>query len=165
MDVAELLREARTVAGLTQQELARRAGTSQAAVARYETGVSTPTITTLRRLLEAAGHRLTISATPRELRFDGPVGRHVEERRAEILAVLRGHGASRPRVFGSVARGDDVETSDLDLLVHVDEPDYISLEELRLAVEEVLGHPVDLAIDSLLRDDVRSRSETEAVPL
>jgi uncharacterized protein len=165
MDVAELLREARADAGLTQRELARRARTSQAAIARYETGVATPSIATLRRLLAAAGRELVISAEPRRAPFTGPVGRLVEARRPQLERVLVQHGARRPRVFGSVARGDDHERSDLDLLVDVDPADYVGLEELRLAVEDALGLPVDLAIESLLRDDVRERSLAEAVPL
>jgi uncharacterized protein len=68
-------------------------------------------------------------------------------------------------VFGSVARGEDRDGSDLDLLVHIERPDYILLEELRAALEEELGRPVDLAIESLLRDEVRERSCSEAVPL
>jgi uncharacterized protein len=165
MNVAELLREARSSAGLTQRELARRARTSQAAVARYETGRSVPSIATLRRLVESAGCELVISTEPRRPPFTGPVGRRVEAHRSQLERVLREHGATRPRVFGSVARSEDRETSDLDLLVHVEEPDYIGLEELRLAVEDELGRPVDLAVESLLRDEVRERSTAEAVPL
>ena len=45
-------------------ELARRAGTSQAMVARYETGAASPTVRTLRRLLRAAGRELVLSGPP-----------------------------------------------------------------------------------------------------
>jgi uncharacterized protein len=165
MDVATLLRETRTTAGLTQRDLARAAKTSQAAVARYESGASVPSISTLRRLLGAAGHDLSIAATPRRRALTGPVGRRVEAHRLQLERILEDHGATRPRVFGSVARGEDRETSDLDLLVDVEEPDYIGLEELRLALQDELGRPVDLAVEMLLRDDVRERSSSEAVPL
>lgn len=49
--------------------------------------------------------------------LNGPTGRLVVAHRAEVLSVLRRHGVTNPRIFGSVARGDDHEGSDLDLLV------------------------------------------------
>lgn len=57
-----LVRELRLAAGLSQRALARRAGTSQPAVARYERGASTPSWETLQRLAGACGQRLRISA-------------------------------------------------------------------------------------------------------
>lgn len=56
--VATDLRTARRRAGLTQRQLAERAGTSQAAVARYERGRTVPDVATLARLLAAAGYAL-----------------------------------------------------------------------------------------------------------
>ncbi len=52
---ASLLREARTRAGLTQRELAKRARTAQSVVARIEQGQSDPSWETLARLVAAAG--------------------------------------------------------------------------------------------------------------
>jgi uncharacterized protein len=59
-----LVRELRLGAGLSQRALARRAATSQPAVARYERGTSTPSWETLQRLAEACGQRVRISAEP-----------------------------------------------------------------------------------------------------
>jgi transcriptional regulator with XRE-family HTH domain len=59
-----ILREARLRAGLTQRELARRAGTSQSVVARIEQGRSDPGTATLARLLAAAGFELRAELTP-----------------------------------------------------------------------------------------------------
>jgi len=61
---ADLLRAARERAGLSQRELARRANTSQPAIARAETGRGGITVTTLRRLLEAAGFDLGMTIEP-----------------------------------------------------------------------------------------------------
>lgn len=58
---ARLLREARTRAGLSQRALARRAGTSQAAVAAIESGRKAPTVPTLERLLNAADAQLALA--------------------------------------------------------------------------------------------------------
>ena len=54
-DVATVIRRARMSVGLTQTELARRAGTSQPALARYETGATLSTVPTLERILAACG--------------------------------------------------------------------------------------------------------------
>lgn len=61
MDVARTLREARIRAGLTQRELAKRSGTSQATVSAYERGRKEPSVRTLARLLAAAGARLSVT--------------------------------------------------------------------------------------------------------
>jgi transcriptional regulator with XRE-family HTH domain len=55
-----LVHELRLSAGLSQRALARRAGTSQPAIARYERGVATPSWETLQRLATACGRRLRI---------------------------------------------------------------------------------------------------------
>lgn len=49
--------------GLTQADLARRAGTSQPVISAYERGHRDPTLGTLRRLVEAGGERLRLEAT------------------------------------------------------------------------------------------------------
>jgi transcriptional regulator with XRE-family HTH domain len=54
-DSASLLREARRMAGLTQRQLAERAGTTQSVIARIELGRVSPSPTTLTRLIGAAG--------------------------------------------------------------------------------------------------------------
>lgn len=59
-EVSELLRAARVEAGLTQRRLAEAAGTSQAAVARYERGTVVPDVRTLARLVEGCGFRLVL---------------------------------------------------------------------------------------------------------
>jgi transcriptional regulator with XRE-family HTH domain len=51
---------ARKESGLTQRDLARRAGTSQAAIAAYEAGKRSPTLDTLARIVRAAGKDLRI---------------------------------------------------------------------------------------------------------
>lgn len=66
MKPAELLKEVRRRHGLTQADLAQRAGTSQPVVSAYERGLRDPSYETLRRLVEAAGEQLELSAhTPR----------------------------------------------------------------------------------------------------
>lgn len=61
---SELIRRTRRSAGLTQAELAGRAGTTQAAVARAERAGANPTVRTLDRLMAAAGRELVLLASP-----------------------------------------------------------------------------------------------------
>ena len=86
--------------------------------------------------------------------------------RSRILALAAAHGASRVRVFGSVARGLDREGSDLDLLV--DLPDGTSLLHivgLQLDIEDALGVKVDLCTERELHPDLKARILAEARPL
>ncbi len=68
--IARALIEARTRAGLTQEELAARMGTAQPVVARLESGRAAPSTRTLRRFAEATGTRLRIRFEP----ADAPAG-------------------------------------------------------------------------------------------
>ena len=62
--LVEAMVRARAYAHLTQAELARRMGTTQAAIARLESGRSRPSTRTLQRLAAATGMRLCISFEP-----------------------------------------------------------------------------------------------------
>lgn len=62
--VSTWIRDLRLGAGLSQRAFARRAGTSQPAIARYERGAATPSWETLQRLAAAGGRRLRLSAEP-----------------------------------------------------------------------------------------------------
>lgn len=64
--LASTLIEARNRAGLTQQELAQKMGTTQPVVARLESGRVRPSLRTLQRLAAATESRLLISFEPRE---------------------------------------------------------------------------------------------------
>ena len=70
MGSADLLRHARTAAGLTQAELSRRLGTTQSAVARLESPAANPRLATLERALRACGHRLELDARPERSSID-----------------------------------------------------------------------------------------------
>ena len=65
-DLAGAVVEARRRAGLTQQQLARKMGTTQPVVARLESGRTSPSLRTLGRLAEATGSRLLITFQPRK---------------------------------------------------------------------------------------------------
>jgi uncharacterized protein len=165
VDAAELLQQARKSAGLTQAELAHRAGTSQAMVARYETGAASPTVRTLRRLLRAADRDLEMSTV--STKKLSPLARTLREHRTEINAAAQKVGACNVRIFGSVARGTDTAESDVDLLVDFParERGLLPLLTLSEQVEQLIGRPVDVAAVEAMAEPVRHRALAEAVPL
>jgi transcriptional regulator with XRE-family HTH domain len=63
--LASAVIDVRSRAGLTQEELARKMGTTQPVVARLESGRSRPSMRTLERLADATGSRLLIGFVPR----------------------------------------------------------------------------------------------------
>ena len=87
-------------------------------------------------------------------------------RREEILQVAANRGARNVRVFGSVARGDSDEKSDIDFLVEL-EPGrtLFDLSGLLLDLESLLHVSVDVVTERGLRPRVRDRVLAEAVPL
>ncbi len=67
------------------------------------------------------------------------------------------------RVFGSVARGEDTEASDIDLLVDLEPPrTVIDLIGFQQEAEEILGAPVDAAAPRFMKSRVRARALREA---
>ena len=143
-----LLRQARRSAGLSQVELAARAGVTQSVISAYESGHRQPSVPALAALVEAADFELVTSVRrqPRRLsRLSGPVGQRVRRRRRDVVAAAAAHGVSGLRVFGSVARGEDRPGSDVDLLA--DLPPGMSLFGLgrvQAELEAILGARVDL---------------------
>jgi predicted nucleotidyltransferase len=81
-----------------------------------------------------------------------------------IVSAAAANGASNVRVFGSVARGEDDERSDVDFLVQF-EPGRTLLDIVRLEtrLEGLLGRRVDVATESSLAEPVRSKALREAV--
>jgi transcriptional regulator with XRE-family HTH domain len=65
LDAGSLLRQARRGAGLSQVELASRAGVTQSVISAYESGHRQPSMATLAALVEAAGYELVAEVRPR----------------------------------------------------------------------------------------------------
>jgi transcriptional regulator with XRE-family HTH domain len=64
MDAAVLLQEARRRSGLSRRQLAQRGGTSPSTLSAYESGTSVPSVSTLERLLLAAGFEAEANLRP-----------------------------------------------------------------------------------------------------
>jgi predicted nucleotidyltransferase/DNA-binding XRE family transcriptional regulator len=174
-DPATAIRRARVGADLSQVELAARAGTSQPALARYETGVALPTLPTLERLLSACGRRLeirtppagetSVSATSVRGRL-GPQAAELRRERRRLLDAADKHGVVKVRVFGSIARGEADSSSDVDLLVDLKPGStLVNLAGFRRDAAEILGLPVDVATVDMLKKRIRDEVLDEALPI
>ena len=92
-------------------------------------------------------------------------------RRDAVLKVLGSHtaefqrfGVKTLRLFGSVARDEAADGSDVDLLVGFEKPPgFSSFMKLRIFLEDLLGAKVDLITENGLRDRVRPYVEKEAI--
>ena len=87
-------------------------------------------------------------------------------KREGILRIAAKYGASNVRVFGSVARGEADEKSDIDFLVNMESGrSLLVLCGLLIDLEELLGRKVDVVTEKGLRDRIRERVLKEAVAL
>jgi predicted nucleotidyltransferase len=87
-------------------------------------------------------------------------------RRDEILHIAAQHGAYNVRVFGSVARGDDDDRSDVDFLVDLEEGrNLLDLGGLLMDLRDLLGRNVDVVTPDGLRARIRDRVLREAQPV
>ena len=90
----------------------------------------------------------------------------IDHNREEIIKIASRYGAYNIRVFGSVARGDDTPTSDIDLLVDM-EPgrSLLDLGALLMDLQDLLGCTVDILTEKGLKNRIRERVMKDAVSL
>ncbi|MCL4555213.1 MAG: nucleotidyltransferase family protein [Actinobacteria bacterium] len=88
------------------------------------------------------------------------------EKRGEILRICAKYGARNVRVFGSLARGEADELSDIDFLVEL-EPgrSLLDLGGLQYELEALLRYRVDVVTERGLKRRIRERVLREAVPV
>jgi len=90
----------------------------------------------------------------------------LQSKRDEILALAAKHGASNVRLFGSVVRGEDQESSDVDLLVDMQETrSLFDLIGLQQDIEKILGKKVDVLTPNGINRYLKERILGEAAPL
>lgn len=163
-----LIRQARTSAGLTQVELANRLDMQQSVISAYESGRRQPSLPTLNALIEATDHQLRIELRPDSgaSRLAGPLGRRVRRLRRRILEVATRYGATNVRVFGSVARGGEGPSSDIDVLVDLS-PDsgLFTLMRLERDLEDLLEASVDVVPADSVKPRFREAIKRDLVPL
>lgn len=167
LNSAAIVTFVREKAGLTQTELAERAGTSQPAVARYENGSANPSTATLQRLTRAAGYEMRVRLIPvKASNLSTDRAKKLRRARGEITSLLAKAGANNVRIFGSVARGEDKAGSDIDLLVDFDvDQGLLPILHLNQDLSRLLKEKVEVSPERMLKPDVLARALAEAVPL
>ncbi|NQW71261.1 MAG: nucleotidyltransferase domain-containing protein [Actinobacteria bacterium] len=95
------------------------------------------------------------------------MGRRVHEHRREIRRLVSASGAKNPRVFGSVARGQEHPQSDLDILVDFPVRTYglLPLAHLADEISRMVGVKVDVAASEASSPPVAATALHDAVPL
>ena len=133
MEFSTELRRRREDAGLTQAQLAALADTSQSRLSSYESGAMVPNPQTQARLLAAA------KPLP---------GDALDQHRDDVKRLADTCGLDNVRVFGSIARNEDVYVSDIDLLVTPREGTSLyDMTEFAMLVEKITGYDVDVVSD------------------
>jgi uncharacterized protein len=130
-------RAARARLGLTQAELARRAGISRATLVNFEKGRGAPLRASLRAL------QATLSDRPQHRSRLAYVLRTLQKARSE----LERQGVLHLAIFGSVARMEDGPDSDLDIVADIDPArriDIVALAGIGGMIERMTGIPTDI---------------------
>ena len=90
----------------------------------------------------------------------------IQDRRDEILAIAKKHGAKSVRVFGSFARGEEKLESDLDIIVETEKgTSLLDIIAIKQDIEELLGHKVDVVTEASISPYIRNKVIGEAVNL
>ena len=95
-----------------------------------------------------------------------PLSQQLQTQRQAILRIAQIYGAKNLRIFGSVARGEDDDKSDLDLLVDL-EPgrSLFDLGGLATDLQDLLGCSVDVVTEKGLKQRIRDRVLQDAIEL
>ena len=86
--------------------------------------------------------------------------------REQIRSVVLAHRATNVRVFGSVARGEDTDASDLDLLIDpTPETSLMDIGAIRFELKTLLGINVDVLTPNSIPDTYREQVLQESIPV
>ncbi|RLJ22032.1 nucleotidyltransferase [bacterium endosymbiont of Escarpia laminata] len=90
----------------------------------------------------------------------------LEQHRETIRRIVARHHAANARVFGSVAKGNDGDDSDLDILVDpTEETTLFDIGAIRYELLELLGVPVDVLTPKALPEKIRAAVLSQAKPI
>jgi len=142
------IKEARLAAGLSVAELARRVEMAPSNVSAIENGNRAASSEMAERLLAATGCPSAV----------------LRKNRANVIELIAQSGCKEPRIFGSVARGEDLPGSDIDLLVKYERGNSKAFCALPRRISELLRVPVDVISEGGLRP-TDTHILAEAIPL
>jgi predicted nucleotidyltransferase len=94
------------------------------------------------------------------------MSRVIDELKGKIIPVLQQHDVIHAAIFGSFARGEEREDSDLDILVEFAEgKSLLDLVGLKLALEDFLGRRIDVVTYNALHPEIREKVLEEQVAI
>ena len=83
-----------------------------------------------------------------------------------LFFILKNNGVSTAALFGSIVRGQEKETSDIDILVNYDEGvTLLDVAGLQFELERILGRKVDLVSEKFLHRRIRDRVNQEQIKI
>ncbi|MEI7668541.1 MAG: nucleotidyltransferase domain-containing protein [Pseudomonadota bacterium] len=88
---------------------------------------------------------------------------YVRARKPEILQMAEKHGIANIRVFGSVARGDANENSDIDFLVEFTKPTFDNYFYFKEGLEKLFDREVDIVELENVRNPIRRESMISSI--
>ena len=90
----------------------------------------------------------------------------LQTHRKAIRQIVERHRARNPRVFGSVARGEDTDRSDLDILIDpTPDTTLLDIGAIRHELLQLLGLPVDVLTPKALPEKFRAAVLAQAQPI
>jgi uncharacterized protein len=90
----------------------------------------------------------------------------LKDEREEILRIAASHGAQNVRVFGSLARGEAVPDSDIDILVELDPGrSLLDIIAIKQDLEDLMGCEVDVVTEAAISPYIREQVLKEAISL
>jgi predicted nucleotidyltransferase len=111
--------------------------------------------------MRASGETTSTSGADRPTMLD-----RITQHREAILKIAERYGACDVRVFGSVARGESTEASDLDILVRYRPGTSLwDMGGLWTALHELLGVDIDISDEATLREELRDEVLRQARPI
>lgn len=90
----------------------------------------------------------------------------LKKQKKSIISIAKRHGAFDVRVFGSVARGESLDNSDIDFLVKLESGrSLLDLAKAKRELQHVLGRKVDIVTEAGLRPRIKNEVLQQARPL
>ena len=90
----------------------------------------------------------------------------IDEIKRKILPILKRYNVKRAGIFGSIARGEENEESDIDILVEIEgRMSLLDFAGLKIELEEALGKRVDLGEYSTIRPIIKEQILSEEVSI
>lgn len=132
----------------------------------FESGVPQREIAGAIGVTQPAVSQMIATERARRMSVRGPVGMKLDSHRGDLLSIASSYGARHLRVFGSVAEGRDTAASDLDLLVSLPRTaGMLEVASLGDALADVLGAPVDVVAEHMVKRDQLAALKRRAIPL